>query len=72
MLQQLTLKPIAEGGGVGASYRRHCNGMDFSECEASAGFGNFRVWFHNLDTSGDEYGRAEEVKILAKYEVDVS
>ena len=46
--------------------------MDFGECEASAGLGNFRIWFHNLDASGDEYGRAEEVKILAKYEVDVS
>ena len=59
------------GGGVEGSYHWHFNGMDFGEGEVRAGLGHLRVWCHNLDASGEEYGLAEKVKMWPKYEVDV-
>ena len=57
-------------GGVEV-YEWHRSGVDFDTRKADEGYKRLRVWCHNLDGSGGEYGLAKEVALWDKYEIDV-
>lgn len=59
------------GEGIGGGQRWHRDGVDFDLREVVVGHKRTRMWCHNVDGSGGEYGLSDEVDLWKKYEIDV-